>query len=330
MSTYLLKHIWGIFIVVPSLVLGQVKLAQSGAQFLGVESDARAAALGGAVVTVEIGSAALCFNPAGMARMATHVDIAASRNQWIAGIVYNALSAAVPISKGELGVIGVSLVSVDYGEIQGTIVWPNDQGYLDTEIMHPTAFSAGIGYARALTDKFAVGGQVKYVGLNYGKSIYPDDAGAPDTVKKNLQFATAFDFGTIYKTGWKTLAFGMSVRNFSNEIKFEEEGFQLPLTFAIGISMDLFQLWSHHPRSQSLLVAVDAAHYRSHAEQLLIGVEYKPLPVFALRLGYRSGEDEQAFSYGLGIEKMGLSLDYTYTPFGVWDAVQRISVRFAL
>ena len=42
----------------------------------------------------------------------------------------------------------------------------------------------------------------------------------------------------IYKTGFKSLNLGMSIRNFSEEIKYIEEGFQLPLTFRIGASID--------------------------------------------------------------------------------------------
>ncbi|NQT62906.1 MAG: PorV/PorQ family protein [Candidatus Marinimicrobia bacterium] len=313
-----------------SLAIAQIKLAQSGAQFLSVDSDAKAGGMAGALTTVESNSASIFFNPAGMARMTPSVDLMASQNQWIADIAYNSFSAAFKPGTGEWGVFGLSFVSVDYGEIQGTQRWDNDLGYIDTEILRPTSFAAGFGYAKSLNDKFSVGAHVKYIGLNYGKSIYPDDAGNPDTVKSHLAFANAFDFGTIYKTGWKTLAFGMSVKNFSNEVVFEKEGFQLPLTFTLGISMDAFELIRDNMGQQVMLVSLDVLHYRSHAEQLRIGIEYKPIEMLALRTGYMSANDENDYSFGIGVQQFGLVFDYAYEPFGRFGDVQRMTVRFSL
>jgi len=314
-----------------SVAMGQVKLAQTGAQFLSVDSDAKAGGMGGALTTVEMNSASLFFNPAGMARMNTSVNVMASQNQWFADISYNSFSIALRPGNGELGVFAASLVSVDYGEIQGTQVWKNEAGYIDTEILTPTSMAAGIGYAKALSDKFAVGGHFKYVALNYGRSVYPseDDSMLPDTVKSHVTSSNAFDFGTIYRTGWKSLAFGMSVRNFSDEVTFESEGFQLPLTFALGISMDVLDLMGDSMGNQKMLLSVDALHYRSHAEQLRIGVEYKPIDMLALRGGYVSANDLNDLSFGLGIQQYGLEFDYAYEPYGRLGDVQRMTVRFS-
>ena len=54
----------------------------------------------------------------------------------------------------------MSFVNVDYGELQGTMVWDNEQGFIDTEIIKPSSLALGIGYAKALSDKFSVGGQI--------------------------------------------------------------------------------------------------------------------------------------------------------------------------
>ncbi len=321
-----------VLISMMSMLTGQVKLAQTGAQFLSVDSDAKAGGMAGALTTIEMSSASVFFNPAGMARMNTMIDVMASQNQWFADIDYNSFSAAYRPGNGELGVFAISLVSVDYGEIQGTQVWANEAGFVDTEILTPSSMAAGFGYAKALSDKFAVGGNLKYVALNYGKSVYPsdDNSSVPDTVKSHLAFSNAFDFGTIYRTGWKSLAFGMSVRNFSNEVTFEKEGFQLPLTFTLGISMDVFDLRRENSGNQKLLVSVDALHYRSHAEQLRLGLEYKPIDMLALRGGFMSSNDENDFSFGLGIQQYGLVFDYAYEPYGRLGDVQRMTVRFSI
>jgi len=313
-----------------SATFGQIKLAQSGGQFLSVDSDAKAGGMAGALTTVEMQSASVFFNPAGMARMKEAINFMASQNQWFADINYNSFSVAYKPGDGNLGVLALSYIGVDYGDIQGTQRWDNDQGYVDTEILRPSAYAAGIGYAKALNDKFSVGGHFKYVGLNYGKSVYPDETGIADTVKSNLAFANAVDFGTIYKTGWNSLAFGMSVRNFSNEVIFEKEGFQLPLAFTLGISMDIFDLKRSTMKKQQMLLSIDALHYRSHAEQIRIGLEYRPIDMLSLRAGYRSANDENDLSFGLGIQQFGVVFDYAYEAFGRLGDVQRMTVRFSL
>jgi len=311
-----------------SRYFAEEKLAQTGFQFLSVATDARAGAMGDAMTSLELGSASLYFNPAGLARIDDRFELLANQNKWIADITYNSYALSFNPAGGRYGVFGLTFVSVDYGEVEGTMVWANEKGYIDTEIMNPTAFSAGLGYAKTLTDKFAVGGQIKYAGQQLGKSM--TTLGEDSLiVKKNLAFATAVDFGTLYRTGFKSLVFGMSVRNFSNEIKFEKEGFQLPLTFRLGLSMDLMDLLPDIP-GHSLLLSVDASHPRSYPEQLMVGLQYGLQETLFLRLGYEGNRDENDISFGFGLSRFGMSFDYAYTPYGVFDNVQRMTLRFAL
>ncbi len=316
--------------------VAQNKMGQTGAQFLSVTSDAWGGGMAEAMTIIEMGSASLLFNPAGMARMDATLDIMASQNQWIGDITHNVFTIALNPRQGKYGVLGASFLSVDYGEMQGTMAWGNDKGYIDTEIIKPTAYSAGVGYAKSLSDKFAIGGQLKYIGMNYGRSVFPDEDGNVDTVKSHIAFASAFDVGTIFKTGWHSLTFGMSVRNFSDEAKIEKESFQLPLTFSLGIGMDIFDLFRETMGDQQLQIALDALHYRSHPEQIKLGLEYRPITMLALRTGFYTSEDENANSFdkndltfGIGIQQFGLVFDYAYTPKGVWNEVHRVSARFS-
>jgi hypothetical protein len=139
-----------------------------------------------------------------------------------------------------------------------------------------------------------------------------------------------FDFGTQFKTGYKSLTFGMSVRNFSQEIQYVYEQFQLPLVFTLGISMDLMDLIGKVPLNQSLYMCVDASHYRDHPEQLKIALEYKVMNMLALRAGYMSNSDEtNGLSYGVGISQFGLAFDYSFTPHKVFNNIQRMTARFS-
>ena len=302
----------------------QVKLAQTGFQYLSVSADARPAGMGDAFTTVEGSCGALFYNPAGMARTSHFVDVMANQTQWIAGINHYSLGLSISPANGRYGVFGLSVVSVDYGDMQGTMVWANSAGYADTEVFSPTAIAIGLGYARSLTDKFSVGGQIKFVAQSLGKSVIPDE-----DVRKNVAPVAAFDFGTIYRTGFRSLSFGMSVRNFSKEIKFEKEGFQLPLTFKIGLSVNAFDFFARGLENQSLLIIVDAVHPRSYSEYLNLGAEYRFGNIFSARAGYITAQDEYNYTFGFGVQIFGFAFDYAYTPFGVFDDVQRFTLRFS-
>jgi hypothetical protein len=309
--------------------VSQNKLAQTGFNFLSNSSDARSSAMGDAVNSSFGYSGALEHNPASMADMPTFFSASFSKNKWIADINY--LSASVILSplSGEYGTIGFNVQSVDYGDVEQTIVdGVNPNGYLDLGIIKPTALSAGIGYSIMLSKQFAVGGQIKYAQQSLGEGLIMDDAGNLST-KSYKANALAYDFGTVYKVGVKSLAFGMSVTNFSTEVKYEREGFQLPLLFTIGISGNLFD-FVDVGKDQDLLLSVDWTHPRSHPEQIKIGGEYKFMKMLSLRAGYVNGNDESKFTYGVGLSTFGVELAYSYVPFGIFKNVQRITACISM
>lgn len=317
--------------------IGQTKIAQTGLNFLSISSDARSSAMGDAVNSLSGFSGAMSHNPASMAEMPTLLNTTFSINKWIADINYLSFSMILSPFSGDYGTVGVSVQTVDYGDLEGTLVDRyNPNGYVETGIFNPTAIAVGLGYSKALSDKFSVGGRIKYVKQSLGESTFMTDEGDV-TSKKNKVDAFAFDFGTLYKTGIKSIAFGMSVTNFSKEVKYEEEGFQLPLLFTIGISANLFDFFEMPGPDQSFILSVDATHPRSHPEQIKVGAEYQFMKILSLRGGYTSGNDENDFCFGvgvttssLGISPVNIDVDYSYTPFGVFNNVQRFTARISL
>lgn len=311
------------------LAQGNKKLAQTGLQFLSVISDAKAGAMGGAMTSLTPQSSALFSNPAGMAHGERHFDVAFSLNNWIADIHHHALSLSLQPGDARFGVFGVSVQTVDYGDILGTMVANNDLGYEDTGMLSPSALAVGFGYAKALSDRFAVGGQMKWVRQTLGESVVPAAEQGTTMASKNEVSTLAFDFGTQFKTGVKSLTFGMSVRNFSQEIEYEQESFQLPLLFTLGISANVMDWLKAEDNQQSMIFSIDATHPRDHPEQLIFALEYKFHDVFAVRGGYVTNNDEDGPTFGFGVSKFGLELDYAYAPFGVFDSVQRVTARFS-
>ncbi|HUI28792.1 MAG TPA: PorV/PorQ family protein [Candidatus Acidoferrales bacterium] len=314
----------------------QQKLAQSGFQFLSVVSDAHGAAMADAMTSLPLGSSSLFFNPAGMTGLNGVVDLSGSTNKWIAGITHNTFSLEVNPANGRYGVIGFSLQYVNYGDIYETIVGQGPQGYEDLGIYHLTAYAAGLGYAKQLTEQFSLGGQIKLIHQDLGPSTIPLPGGTGNDTSQtasNKLSPIVFDFGTQFKTGVKSLVFGMSVRNFSQQVKYVDEGFQAPLAFSLGISMNLLDLAKSLPFNQSLLMSLDASHYTDRPEEVNVGLDYCLLDMLSLRAGYTSGnavnDEGNGLSYGVGFSKFGLSIDYAYTPFGDFGNIQRFTVRFS-
>ena len=180
-----------------------------------------------------------------------------------------------------------------------------------------------------LNDKFSVGGQIKYTYQALGESYVPT-SDTTTSLEENTANTLAYDFGTVYHTGLKSLAFGMYVRNFSSDVKYAEESFQLPLIFSIGISANLFDFVDVGGPEQQLFLSIDSTHPRSHPEQVKFGAEYIFMKMFALRGGYVIGNEEDNVSFGLGLNYVGVAIDYAYTPFGVFDNVQRFTARISL
>ncbi|NOX90013.1 MAG: PorV/PorQ family protein [Calditrichaeota bacterium] len=322
-----------ILIVSNPVYSGYKKLAQSGFKFLSVATDARASALSGALTSMEGKSTSLFFNPASMSRMNYEFDLSLGQVGWIADIKYLYGSMAYRPMGGSIGVFGISFLSVDYGTMQSTILANNDQGYLDVGEFAPYAYVVGLGYAKALTNKFSVGGQIKYAFQDLGGGVVRFQSNETQYTEKFNVGVVAFDFGILYRTGFKSLIFGMNIRNFSKEIEYIKESFQLPLNFEMGISMNVLDLYEISPEVHKLFLSVDATHPRDYPEQLDIGMEYVFRNTFALRMGYTTPTDEQGMSFGVGlkptISKMNVAIDYAYTPFGIFNDVHRISFNIS-
>jgi hypothetical protein len=315
----------------------QQKLAQTGMKFLSVGTSARQASMAEAFTSLEGGSSSMFYNPAGMAVLGSTAEGMLGQTQWFAEIKHYYASVAVSPFDGDYGVLGLFWQYVDYGTIQSTVLASNYNGYLDVGTIHPSAYTFGIAYAKALSNKFSVGGTVKVVDQNLGEAINLMTTDTSGNVtygrKANILDLVAFDFGVLYHTGLKSLTFGMSIRNFSREVAFNSENFQLPLSFKMGISADVLDFAHVDKELQSLLVSIDVEHPRDYPEQIRIGGEYLFAKTLAIRVGYVSPHDQNTIMYGIGLQQhIGpsfLAVDYSYVPFKDFDAVQRVTFRFS-
>ena len=302
------------------------KLAQTGLQFLKIDAGARAAAMGGAMTNAGYDANSVFYNPAGIARMEYGTDVLLNNTQWIADISYNSFSAAYTLEG--IGTFGVHGLFTDYGDdIVGTRVAANEQGYITTGKVDVSGYSFGISYAKNLSDRFSVGGTIKFIGQSLGSNLMPNG-----NTKDNKVSGVAFDFGTIFYPGWESFRFGMSVRNFGPELQYEKESFEAPLTFTFGAAfnfLDMFEVGEE----QQLLVSIDLQHPRDYTERVHMGAEYIFMDVLALRAGYKTNYDNEGLTFGAGLfyelSGVNLKVDYSYNDMEFFSGVNRFTVGFS-
>ncbi len=321
-----------------------VKYAQSGLGFLQIAPSADVAALGGTYVATTGKASSIYSNPASLA-MVEGVDVSAGYVQWIADIALYSLAAATHVNN--VGVFGVSLISMDYGTLKGTRPWQagddpglRDQGFIDLGSFTVNDFALGLAYSREITTQFFVGANLRYVRQDLSPDINVAiiDAITGDIIdnSENVVSNIVFDFGTLYYPGFHDLRFGATLRNFSNQSDYYDQRFELPLTLDFGIAMDVLKLFNSSGSGNSQLTfAADWVHPRDYTERLHVGLEFGFINTFFLRGGYKFNYDEESVTAGLGVNLStggyGLRADYSYSAFGdFFGAANRLSVSLLL
>ena len=309
------------------------KSGQSTMNFLQVGLVPQAVALGDAYSSVGTGVRAMYYNPAGLAEMSTSYEIFVSNLNWIADIKY--ISGGLAWNKSNYGAIGVNFLTVDYGTINGTQVLSvdevatNPKGYRDTgPVDNVGAYAIGLMYSKKISNLFSVGVGMRYAVHQLGQM---EMNGA---TKNNEMSKLVFDMGVKYYTPIESLRLGMTFRNFSNSVKYEEISTQLPFTFAVGAAMDLVTaVLPEFKENHSLLATVEFTHPNNHTERVHMGMEYTIMKALALRAGYITNHEVNGLSLGIGlnanIKDTSTQISYTYSSTEIFDDVNRFSLMFA-
>ncbi len=312
--------------------VGLNKLAQSTMNFQLVSLSPKASAMGEAYYAVGKGAESIFYNPAGLADMDKTFNVVVDYTQWIAGINY--IGGAAAWNLDNYGVVGLSLMSVNYGTIYGTSLDPNTGsalGYIDNgALSNVSAYSFGVSYAKAISTQFSIGGNIRIAGQNLGENQFINGA----TVKNNAT-KLVFDAGVKYYTGFKNFRFGMAIRNFSSNILREAIYEQLPLTFTVGTAIDLMDFINPmHSQEDALTLAVDFLHSNNYSERFNVGAEYKLLGMLALRAGYQTNRDIASWSAGIGVNKTiagnEIEVNYSFSKMDIFKNVNRLSIGLSL
>jgi hypothetical protein len=274
----------------------------NGADFLTLDSGARAEGMGGAFTGVADDVNALTWNPAGLALL-NHPEAGYLHMIYISDIAYNFGGVALPLRSGEntwglgLGVINLGTPSFD-----------STNGIAPSVSAGDNAFMASVAYRIQNIISFGVTG--KYVMQNlagYNANAFGADVG-------------------VLVTPGERFSFGAGVFNFGQQVKFISEADPLPTTGRIGVAYQILDLPPH-----SLLLSLDNGYdFSANLYEGAVGAEYWYNKTLALRVGYTGDSYQQRITAGLGLNLNLAELDYAYAPMGTLGDTQRLSllIRF--
>jgi hypothetical protein len=324
-------------LLVHSGAFGQSKVGTTAAQFLGISVGPRAAAMGGAYVASNEDVTSLYWNPGAVAQ-AGKSQLVFSNTDWLVGTKFRWFGFL--LSLDEQNAVGISLTQLDYGEEDvTTVALPNGTG----ERWSAQDMSIAVTYSRRLTDRFSMGGSIKYI----DQRVWNESAST-----------FAFDLGLLFVTGFNDMRLGVSMSNFGGEMKLDgrdllqrvdidplnsgsnkalvgslkTDSWPIPLLFRVGVAMDVYkdEMWR-------FTVAADALRPNDNDESVNVGGEFGWSDMVFLRGGYKSvfGQGaEDGLSLGAGVKYTAaglgaLEVNYAFTKFGLFGNLNTIALGFS-
>jgi len=303
------------------------KKAQAGFRFLDNPVSAEVVGRGMVGVVNTFNSNAIFWNPSLLAFSGRDYDLSINHTRGIADINYNA--AAASINLFDFGVLGFSLLAMDYGTFYST-VRIGEQGYMDMGTFSPTSFAFGTAFSQKISNRFSYGVHIKYARQNLGEA-YVIPRGDSVVSKKEYELdAFAIDVGAFYDFLYSGIKFGAVIQNISRELKYEIEQFPLPFVISFGASVDPIELFFEKDPLHNLVLSFESKHPRDFGEKVKFGVEYQFSDFFIARAGYISNYDERNWTAGVGFKQqfseIPVRVDYAFQPFGILGDIHFISL----
>lgn len=265
---------------------------EAGAYELLMNPWARAAGLNGLVAARVTGFEAMNFNPAGVGRIIGRTEFGIAHTQYLVGTGLSLNAAGLAQRIGENGAIGLSIMSVGFGNIPLTTV-NQPEGFANFK---PSFFNIGLAYSYVFRDK----DKNEKVAVGFGMRV------VNESIANASATGVAFDAGVQYVTGAdRQVKFGIALRNFGTKMRFRGDGmtftgiapngntalnvdgrpagFELPSLLHIGLSYDF--LFSEKTNRVTVIGNFTANSFSR--DQMGIGLEYGFREMFMARMGFK-------------------------------------------
>ena len=324
-----IASVFGQYRDIPEVV---TKVATSTANWLKLETSARAIGMGGAHVASGRGIAGIPYNPASVAFIESS-EAYFSMVNYLAGIQHGVLSYGRKMGPSDY--VGFHLFYLDSGPMAVTNEYYPDGTGEDFRVVS-TAFRST--YARKMTDRLKVGASLNYI---------------RDVIYEADMQVVAFDIGSNFDTGIYGVILGMSITNFGPEVQYNGESlhitvpdtinvdervskitakFPLPLVFRLGIEDELIgpnSVFMKDPK-HSLKISLDGIKPNDFTVYGTMGLEYSWQNMAFARMGTHLGHDTAGLSAGAGLRirlgKMMAVVDYAFVDYDLLKSTHQVSL----
>lgn len=282
---------------------------QAGAPELLINPWARSTGWGGLNTANVRGVESMFANIAGLS-FVNKMDIAFTQTTWLKGSDIGISNFGLGVRAGETGVIGLSVFSMQFGDLNVTTT---DQPDGTGATFKPSLLNFALSYAKTFSNSISAGLTIRII----SESI-------PDASAQGI----CLDAGVMYVTGEKDQAkFGIALRNLGPKMKFTGDGFSIKAFFqGDDYSMSVFQRSESFELPAQLRIGASydfligewnrltvAANFTSNSftkDQVGLGLEYSLKEYLQLRAAYtyESGITEDVTSTDRTNAYKGLSL----------------------
>jgi len=310
------------------------RIGQAGSTELLINPFARSSGWAGANTSMVRGLEAQFLNVAGTA-FTKKTEVVFSHTNWLggAGIGINAFGITQGVGKDKTGTIGLSVMSMNFGDLPITTV---DQPEGEIGTFAPTFTNIGLSYAKEFSNSI------------YGGIVLRTISQSISDVRSS---GVCLDAGVQYIAGKKeNIRFGISLRNVGPRMKFNGDGlsfkgtvaatgstmtveqrneaFELPSTLNIGGAY-IFDIAEKH----KLNVALNFCSNSFSRDQFQGGAEYSFNKIFMVRAGYMlevNGGAAATASTGYTTEGRSSALTGPTAGFTVEAPLNKKGTTFAL
>jgi len=296
-------------LILPYAAYAAGSFGTSTAEFLKIKTEAGPAGMGETSIGIADGTAALAYNPAGIALL-DRGEGTATQLLWFEQINMTHFAFAYPLETG-MG-FGFDILWIDFGSFDSTGI-PGNAISVQNMLINA-------GFGKSLGDMISLGINAKFL---YEHFVDQTSIGA------------SVDAGAIIKLMSRNITLGLTAKNLGFVTGTNDS---LPMEAGLGLGFRFY-----NGRNNYLNIGLDAAKILT-TDNLFVGagVEGTIFDVLCLRLGFRFNNaleidwNKMSFSNipqlmvlsaGVGITVADYSVNFAYTPMGDLKQVMRFELK---
>ncbi len=268
-----IHHLLAVIVISMAPLLASAQVGITGVPFLQIEPDSRGAGMGNTGVAIADNSAALFWNPAGLAfQRGSQVSI--THSNWLpnfnVGLFYDYLVGKTYIDG--IGTIGGHITYLNLGEQFQT----SESSSEVINRFRSYELAVGLSYGFEVSKNFAVGTGFRFIYSSLADGVVGGAAGAVGAQEINPGSSVGVDLGFLYKTDPFNLgtrearfSFGTNISNIGPGIQYTDNAQKdpLPTVLRAGFAFDL-QL--DEEGYNTITIATDVSKIMARQEEVIV------------------------------------------------------------